>query len=873
MIAFVCRRGRNGVLRRLCLATVIGCAVTATAWAQAPGNVRGYALPAASLAQSINAIGQSNDVQVIYDAALLKGKTAGPIYGHLTLSQALDKALVGSGLTYKLVNSGHTVVISKAPLPPQKNNPEAPNHKTTKKKENVEPITLGTVAVTGTRITGAPSASPTIRLSQRQIRATGQYDLGQVIRDLPENFSGGQNPGVAQGAGDIANQNINSGSAVNLRGLGPDATLTLLNGRRLSYDSFVQAVDISAIPLAAVERIEVVPDGASAIYGSDAVAGVVNVILEKDFQGVTAAARLGTATEGGGFQQEYSMTGGTRWSSGGFLASFDYERQEPIRTDQRDYTNYLPTPGDLLPYRRHRNAIFTLHQDIGNIGTFSIDTLYNKRWVSHRFPPFSSAYRGFAKTTAESYAISPTAAFYLPNTWTLTLNGLFGADRTHDIEQVISRADDAVIGDYPICYCNKEKSVEFDGEGPLFTLRGGDAKLAIGAGYRENDYHDNTETARRKSRYAFSELFLPLIGPDNDVPAIYSLSVSAAARYESYDDVGSIITPKLGIIYAPTADFDFKGSWGRSFKTPTLLQVNEESIVYLYPAAVLGGTGYPDDATVLEPYGGNRDLKPERAETWQVTASLHPRSIEGFHVDATYFSVAYRDRVRQPLTNFLAALSDPVYHEFVTYDPSAADLAAVIATVPGGLTVYPGVSYDPDNVVAIANDVYINIARQHIHGVDLHSDYRFDVAGGHIDLLGNASWLTSRQQNSPDAPVFPLAGTIFNPPHFHARAGVIWTRGALTASTFLNWLGPVQDTRSSPPVEGGSMTTLDLALIYHVGTGAAVLRDTEFSISIQNLTDRHPPFLQPQLPYFVNYDSTNYSAIGRFISVGVSKHF
>lgn len=855
--------------RRIALAVSLAMLAAMPALAQ-QAAVHSYAMPRQPLGAALNQLALSSDRQILVPPELVRDRTAPALDGQYTLDAALRKLLSGSGLTYE-VTSAATIVIKRASAAAKPQSTKAQKQPVAERA--APPVTLQAVSVTGTRITGAPSASPTIRLSQTQIRAAGQRDLGQVIRDLPENFSGGQNPGVAQGAGDIANQNINSGSAVNLRGLGPDATLTLLNGRRLSYDSFVQAVDISAIPLAAVERIEVVPDGASAIYGSDAVAGVVNVILQKDFQGVTAAARLGAATEGGGFQQEYSVTGGTRWSSGGFLATFDYERQEPIRADQRDYTNYLPAPGDLLPYRRHQNAIFTLHQDIGDIGTFSIDTLYNKRWVSHRFPPFSSAYRGFAKTTAESYAISPTAAFYLPNTWTVRLNGLFGADRTHDIEQTISRVDGAVIVNEPICYCNKEKSVEFDGEGPLFTLRGGDAKLAIGAGYRENDYHDNTETAHRKSRYAFSELFLPLVAPDNDVPAIHSLSVSAAARYESYNDVGSITTPKLGIIYAPTADFDFKASWGRSFKAPTLLQVSNEPIVYLFSAAAVGGTGYPADATVLMPWGGNRNLRPERAETWQVTASLHPRTIEGFHVDLTYFSVVYRDRVRQPLASYIAALSDPVYHEFLTYDPSAAEQAALIAMMPGGLTNYSSGPYDPANVVAIANNLYSNIAGQRIHGVDLRSDYRFDVADGNIDLSGNASWLTSRQQFSPDAPVFPLAGTIFNPPHFHARAGVIWTRGGLTASTFLNWLGPVQDTRSSPPVDGGSMTTLDLALLYHVGTGAALLRDSQFSLSIQNLTDRHPPYLQPQLPYFVNYDSTNYSAIGRFISLGISKHF
>src|SRR6185312_8883177 len=210
MIAFGCRRGRNGVLRSLCLASVIGCAVAGTAWAQAPESVHDYALPAASLAQSINAIGQSNNVQVIYDAALLEGKTAAPVSGHLTLSQALDKALAGSGLTYELVNSGHTVVIRKAPLPSQKSNSTAPNGKATKTKESVEPTLLSAVAVTGTRIRGGVTASPTITITAPQIQNEGFSDLGEVIRSIPQNFNGGQNPGVTSagfsGAG-LANQN------------------------------------------------------------------------------------------------------------------------------------------------------------------------------------------------------------------------------------------------------------------------------------------------------------------------------------------------------------------------------------------------------------------------------------------------------------------------------------------------------------------------------------------------------------------------------------------------------------------------------------------------------------------------------------------
>src|SRR3546814_1242037 len=84
------------------------------------------------------------------------------------------------------------------------------------------------------------------------------------------------------------------------------------------------------IPVAAVERIEIIPDGASAIYGADAVAGVVNILLKRDFEGVAAMARLGASTEGGNVQQQYGILGGKTWSSGNLLAAYDYSRSSEI---------------------------------------------------------------------------------------------------------------------------------------------------------------------------------------------------------------------------------------------------------------------------------------------------------------------------------------------------------------------------------------------------------------------------------------------------------------------------------------------------------------------------------------------------------------
>src|SRR3546814_3564934 len=132
------------------------------------------------------------------------------------------------------------------------------------------------------------------------MRLAGHNNLVDVRRALPQNCSGGQNPGVLIGAGGgVANQNITGGSSLNLWGLGPDATLTLLNGARLAYDGFTQATDVAVIPVPALDRMDVLLDGASALSGSDAVGGVANLILKRASDGSELTTRYGRATDGG----------------------------------------------------------------------------------------------------------------------------------------------------------------------------------------------------------------------------------------------------------------------------------------------------------------------------------------------------------------------------------------------------------------------------------------------------------------------------------------------------------------------------------------------------------------------------------------------
>ena len=116
---------------------------------------------------------------------------------------------------------------------------------------------------------------------------------------------------------------------------------------------------------------------------------------------------------------------------------------------------------------------------------------------------------------------------------------------------------------------------------------------------------------------------LPLIGPQTHVAGIERLALSAALRAEDYDSFGRIATPKVGLVYEPTADLSIKGTWGKSFKAPTLFQRYWTKTAYLYDPAPFGGSGFPAGSTVLVNWGGNTDLKPERATTWSAIRRAH----------------------------------------------------------------------------------------------------------------------------------------------------------------------------------------------------------------------------------------------------------
>ncbi len=266
-----------------------------------------YNIEAGDLGEALKTVSRLSGKEIIFHSEAVLGKTAPRLHGKFSADQAVRALLEGTGLTAQFRKD---VIIIRGRSEPS--------------GDLVDRSTdQGDIVVTGSRIRGGEPVSPVVVATRSGIEKQGISDLGTFARSLVQNYSGGQNPSIP-GGGQGTSENVSSSSTLNFRGLGPDATLTLFNGHRVAYDAMSQGVDISAIPLAALDRVEIVTDGSSALYGSDAVGGVANVIFRRDYDGATVSARLGGSTDGGDFEQQYNIVTGKRWTDGGFMLAYDF---------------------------------------------------------------------------------------------------------------------------------------------------------------------------------------------------------------------------------------------------------------------------------------------------------------------------------------------------------------------------------------------------------------------------------------------------------------------------------------------------------------------------------------------------------------------
>jgi outer membrane receptor protein involved in Fe transport len=872
---------RTFVRASLLLSTV---AVFNSALAIAGGLPR--ALPPQPLADALDDFAKMTGIQLVYRAELAVGLSSHGVQAGASAEEALQNLLQDTGLTYVYVNE-RTISIRRmdatnkparekastgARLPEpaeltfwnrlrlaQASDVAEPRAEESVDASKPTASSVDEVVVTGSHIRGVTPAASLIVLDRQAIQATGYTAVGDVIRTIPQNYGGGSNPALMTNSAPNQLQQPSGGSAPNLFGLGPTSTLTLVNGRRLPEGNG-GAVDITPIPLEVIERIEVVPDGSSAVYGSDAVAGVVNIILKQDFDGAVTSGIVGGATQGGAFETGFSQLVGTSWQGGGVIFDYSYSHQGDVQSDQRDFTLEAPRPDTLLP-ASNRNSFFgSAHQDISAAVSVFAEGYYTDRWVRSQITSYVGATPYTTTAQVKQHYVTIGANLDFSESWHGTL---FATDSKHSTDQL------QVPIDFEYAYSGESRTFEANADGALLTLPTGVARLAVGGGHRRDTYYqDATADGDRTVSYAFGELHVPLVTPMSR-PGLNRLDLSVSGRFEHYSDFGDSTVPKVGLVYEPTSDLTLRGSWGRSFHAPLLDDTLAPEFLVM--------NRLPDDQSAtgtsynLIRLIGNPDLDPQTARTWSAGLDYSPSALPPLHMALGYFSIRYSHVIKN-LASYRTALVNPADAPLVTRNPST-ELQQEVLNNAGTFINYTGLPYDPSLIAAIVDARPNNAAYQNASGVNASVEYSTALGNGTLTSFVNGMYLKLRQRLTSASPVEELAGTVFAPPHVRARLGATWMLGSWSFTGAANYVGGSDNIYEPSAPHVSSWTTLDAQMAYE-SPGDGALGRFSVVLSGQNILDRDPPFVLFTSGYpGLNYDSTNASPLGRFVSLKLTKSF
>lgn len=722
------------------------------------------------------------------------------------------------------------------------------------------------IIVTGSNIRGNRDLSTSLTtITRDDFEKSGFLDVGQAIRSLPQNFGGGLSVennaiGIAQ---DRANLNTSSATSPNLRALGPGATLTLLNGDRLPTAGVGLATDISLIPAAAIERVEVLADGASAIYGADAVAGVVNIITRRKFDGLEARGLYGGADDGMGTYKGSVLAGTTIGRFDGVLSA-EYLRQNSLSAADREASQNLPLPYTVIPLQKRVSVMGS--------GTFEFSP--NLRLVADGL--FTSAtqdskaanayYSSTTHNKNQEYVIDAGLDASVGSSWHASLLGRISENRSDLVS--VGLLPDGTGFTTLFGRVTNNKSVQFNADGTLFNIPGGAVKASLGAAYRNEKIRD-TDTPSvpvgRDVASIFGEIAVPLFSPEQSIPFIRRFTLTVAGRYDSYSaGLGSAFVPKFAAAWELSDQFELRGSYSKSYRVANLYEQTSAYTAYILNVQdnVPGGT-----SNILWLQGTGRALRPEKSDNINFQVRYHPTWIKGLDLSLGYYRFLYKDRIADPDPTIVATTDiRNILPAMLTRSPSQRQIGALI----DGAGFFAG--GDPTTVTVIADGRLLNVARTKISGFEGQLNYQAEVGRSTVSFNGSANYIDKFEDQlaATSAPVSRV-GTIFSPPHWKARAQLGWSRAWVSASVAWNHTGAYNDNRLTDDVlPVGAWNTFDLGVTVHL-TGNRE-KDTRVTFAATNLFNARPPYvaatsaLRP-----ANWDPTNASIVGRFVSVELVK--
>lgn len=479
-------------------------------------------------------------------------------------------------------------------------------------------------------------------------------------------------------------------------------------------------------------------------------------------------------------------------------------------------------------------------------------------------------------------------------------------------------------------------------EATLFDLPGGAARLAVGGEFSKYDLDQETVQPNglgaasfnslayllnygRDVTSGYAELYLPLVGPDQDIPLVREFNVNISGRVDSYSDVGSTTNPKIAADWEIFEGFRIRGNWAESFVAPALTSIGSNAqgrtgessfaqpgnvtlpySIFPTAASVPGCPAAPATSCTIvgssngiQLNGGNGNLVPQTGKAWSIGLDIAPPQLEGFRLSVTYWDNRLRGGITAPqlaLVTGSAALS-----QYLTVFPTGAtvsQIAAVTNSLPQTATVGGGVG---TSVSGTVNPIYFiysnqqqNVLNLNVAGVDVSASYSIET-----ESLGNFTLGAGFSRKTKFDQFFGSGGTIFSvlgyagynltfpSLKYEGRYSLSWEKDAFEANVFVNHTGGYTFYGATPvnprvftaglPTSGGDRVSAFVTVDAHIGftlEDFGPLESAQIFVDATNLFDEEPPFMNTfALNGAVGYDGTNANPIGRVVTVGLRTEF
>ncbi|SFU72986.1 TonB-dependent receptor plug domain-containing protein [Pseudoduganella namucuonensis] len=766
------------------------------------------------------------------------------------------------------------------------------------------PSSAGAVIVTGTRASGLKvenSASPIQLLDSASMQRTGQPDLVQALAQNLPSFT-------AQAfGGDTANLTLSA----RLRGLSPNNTLVLVNGKRRHGTSNLAvlggpyqggaAADLSYIPVAMIDHIEVLQDGAAAQYGTDAIAGVINIILKSNTKGGTFNVNGGGYADGGGrtadtmgnvgfepFDKAFvSLSAETKYHGFSNRGGID-----PRVTDRANlaampllqaagYPNLNKISGDAQYHLTvfGVNAGYDIDDDtavyaFGTVGRKEARAFENYRMPNRLPQVYPLGFSPKETMKDQDYALTAGVKGKL-GAWNWDLSSTYGRDKAE-----IGVEDSANVSLYqdtgftPTVFSagafiasQWTNNLDFSRDVHVGWAR--PLTFALGLEHRVDKYE--IQAGDRYARYKEGSQSYPGFSltdagkHDRNNKAVYAnviahpveaLTVDLAARYEHFSDFGNAKVGKITSRYDFTPAFALRGTVSNGFRAPTLAeQYYSATNVSPRSAFVQLAPNSPGAALV-----GVNGLKPEESTNFSAGLVLNPASNVALTLDA--YQITIRDRI---------VGSGSLYGSGGA-DNSPAVTAAILAN---------GNTLDP-TVVQTGINIFTNAVNTRSRGLEFVATVNSSYGDwGRVDWSAAANYNKVEVMKINQAPAQLRPQTLLDKtaishletasPKMRLNLGALWKKGAWTVNLRESIYGKSSEWQSSDGAEFfkneiGATATTDLELSYRMANGWTL------SGGANNLFNKYPDQVNPALlaVYRANLDNSAVTIYPSFSPFGIN---